>query len=82
VDVAGQDRKVCILVNKDALVSSLVERPYTSAAAIKVTGVGDIEVAHKFAEVAERGLHKNVKMIVHENIGVELDGIDVKGQGE
>jgi hypothetical protein len=29
-------------------------------------------VTHEFAEVAERGLHQEVVMIVHENIGVEL----------
>jgi hypothetical protein len=72
VNVTGQDGKVCLLFNKDAPVSSLVEGSYASAAAVKVTGVGDIEVTHEFAEVAERGLHQEVEMIVHENIGVEL----------
>jgi len=50
--------------------------------AVEKSGIGDVEVAHEFAEVAERGLHQKMEMVVHENIGVEFYGIDVQGLEE
>lgn len=41
-------------------------------AAVKGAGVGDIEVAHKFAQVAERGFHQEMEMVAHKNIDVKL----------
>jgi len=39
-------------------------------------------MTHEFAKVSERGLHQEMEVVVHEDIGVELDGIDVQGQGD
>jgi len=49
---------------------------------VEVTGVGNIEVTHEFAEVAERSLHQKVEMVVHEDIGMQFDGIYVQGLEE
>lgn len=82
MDVTGQYIEVRFFFDKDAFVSALVEVPHASAAAVEVASVSDIKMAHEFAEVAERCLHQQVEMIVHENICVEFDAIDVQGLEE
>jgi len=44
---------------------------------VKVASIGDIEVAHKFPEVANRGLKKKVEMVVHKYIATKPDGINL-----
>jgi hypothetical protein len=60
----------------------LVEVPYALVTAVKIAGIGDAEVPHEFGQVSERRFHQEMEMIVHENIGVELDRVDVQGFGE
>ena len=44
-------------------------------AAIIMRSIGDIEVAHEFAEIAKRRLGQNVPMIVHQHKTVQDDAI-------
>ena len=63
-------------------ISLLVDVPDTSVAAVEGAGIGDIEMTHEFAQVALRGFHQEMEMIVHKNKGVKFDGIDRKGPGK
>ena len=46
-------------------------------ATIIMRGVGDIEVAHEFAEIAQRGLGQDVPMIIHQHKTVQADAIGI-----
>jgi len=81
VDIAGENGEVTFFFNEDALVSALVEVPDSLVPAIEGTGVGDVEMAHEFAEVAEWCLYQEMKVIAHQDVSMELDGIDVNGLG-
>lgn len=50
--------------------------------AVEVTGVGDVEVTHEFAEVAERSFRQKMEVVVHEDISMQFDAIDVQGLKE
>ncbi len=78
VYVAGKNIEVFIFVHQNTFVPALIEVAYSSVSAIKEGCVGDIEVAHKFAEVADGSFHKQVKVVGHEDIAVELYCVDVE----
>jgi hypothetical protein len=50
---------------------------HSSVSTVKVAGIGNIEMAHKFPKIAKRRLKKKVEMVVHKYIGIKLDGIDL-----
>ena len=70
--VAGKNIKVFVLIHKNTFIPPLIQVAYTSVSAIKIACVGDVEVAHEFAEVAKGSFHKQVKVVGHEDIAVEL----------
>jgi hypothetical protein len=82
MDITGQDGKVGFLFHQNTLISSLIKMTCTSAAAVKITSVGYIEMAHEFAQITERSFHQKMEMIVHQDVGIELDGIDSERQGQ
>ena len=47
-------------------------------AAIIMRGVGDIEVVHEFAEIAQRRLGQDVPMIIHQHKTVQDDAIGMQ----
>ena len=46
---------------------------------VEISYVGDIEMAHEFGQVPERGLDQKMEMVGHQNVAVEFDGIEVDG---
>ena len=82
MDITGQDGKVGFFFHQNTLISSLIEVACTIAATVEITRVGYIEMAHEFAQIAERSFHQKMVMIVHQDIGKELDGIDSERQGQ
>lgn len=78
VYVAGKNIEVFLFVHKNTFIPALIEVAYSSVTAIKEGCVGYIKVAHKFAEVADGGFHKQVKVVGHEDIAVELYCVDVE----
>lgn len=79
MNITGEHRKVRVFVNQYAFVSPLVEMPDAVVSAVEVAGVGDVEVAHEFAQVAERGFNQKMEMVGHQDEAVKPDGIDFHG---
>jgi hypothetical protein len=48
-------------------------------AAVEVGGVGYVEVPHEFGEVGFRGLHYQMKVVGHQNVGMKPDLVDPEG---
>ena len=51
--------------------------PYSSVPAIEDAGVSDVKMAHEFGKIAEGSFNKQMKVVIHENVGVKLNGIDI-----
>jgi hypothetical protein len=49
---------------------------------VVVVGIGEVEIAHELAQVAQRGLQEKMKVVGHEDIAVELDGVYREGLAE
>ena len=81
-EIPREDGEVGVFVDEDALVSALVEVPYPLVASVVVAGVGDIKMAHEFAEIAEGCFNEQVEVVGHEDVAGELDSVDVEGAGE
>jgi hypothetical protein len=79
VDVTGENGQIFVFIHENALVSSLVEMSDPFVTSIVIAGIGYIKLAHEFRKVSEGRFDQEVKMVYHENIGVQLDGIDVQG---
>ena len=77
MDIAGQDGEIFVLVHKDGLVSSLIKVAGTSMPSVEVADVCYIEMPHEFRQISKRRFNKQMKMIVHQYIAVELDGVNV-----
>lgn len=79
MDVAGEHRNITIFIHQNGFVSSLIKMAGSFMAAVEISDIGDVEVAHEFGQVPERGLDQQVKMVGHQDVAVELDRIDVDG---
>jgi hypothetical protein len=82
VDVPGENGQIRVFVYENALVPAMVEVAYAPLASVIVAGVGDIEMAHELTEIAKGSLKEKVKVVGHENVAGELDGVDIEGLGE
>jgi len=56
--------------------------PDTPVPTVEESGVGDVEMAHELAKIAERSFNQKVEVIVHEDIGMKFDGVDIEGLGK
>lgn len=54
----------------------------TAIAAVKAHCVADLKMAHEFAQIDPRGVNQQVKVVVHQNIGHQLDLIDFAAVGQ
>jgi len=82
MDIPRQDGKVGVLINQDTFISALIEMAASVAATVVIASVGDIEVTHEFGEVAQGCFHQEMEVVGHEDITVELNGINSEGMGE
>ncbi len=82
VNVAGEDGKVAVFFHQKAFVSALVEMADPFVLSIIITGVGDVEVPHELAQIAQAGFKQEVEMVCHENVAIQFDAVDVQGLGE
>ena len=76
MDISGYHCEITLFINQKTLVSPLVEMAYSSVSPIEITGIGDIEPPHEFTKVPEGRFEQHMKVIGHENVAVEFDGID------
>ena len=58
MDIARNNSKTSFLLDKNTLVSSIVEMPHTFVLTIKEAGIGDIEVTYELGEIAKRSFHQ------------------------
>lgn len=82
MDVTGENGQIFVFIHENALVPSLVEMSDPFVTSIVIAGIGYIKLAHEFRKVSEGRFDQEVKMVYHEDIGVQLDGIDVQGLSE
>jgi hypothetical protein len=82
MDVAGHGREVSLFVHKYAFVSTLIEMAGPSVPPVKITRVDNVEMAHKFGEIAQGSLGEQMKVVGHQNIAVKLDGVNMKRLGK
>ena len=82
VDVTREDGKILIFINKNAFISSLVQVSDPIMPSIVITGISDIELAHEFGKVPKRCFDQEVKMVVHKDIRVEFNSIDIQRLSE
>lgn len=77
MDIARDLGEVRIEFNSENFVPSLVEMPDPFMSAIIVRGLGDSEVAHEFAKIAQGCLGQDVPMIMHQHKSVQDDAIGI-----
>ena len=46
---------------------------------VVISNIGNIEVAHEFWKIAEWGFYEQMKMVGHQDIAMQFDGVDVHG---
>jgi hypothetical protein len=55
---------------------------YALVPPVVVASIADVEMAHELAQVAQRGFQEKMKVVGHEHIAVELDGVYMEGLAE
>jgi hypothetical protein len=68
MNIARKNRKIILLVYNYAFIPALIKVPYPIVLPIVITGISDVELSHKFSEIAQWGLNKQVKMVSHEDV--------------
>ena len=76
MDIPRQNSKVGVLIHQDTFVSALIEMATSIVATVVIAGVGDIEVTHKLGEVPQGCFHQEMEVVGHEDVAVQLNGID------
>ena len=51
----------------------------SSVPAVEIHRLGGVESLHEFAEIGLTGRKHKVKMVIHEDVGVELDVVEMDG---
>ena len=82
VKVSAQLNKVTVRIYHNGFVAALIEVAASIVATIVGDGVGGVESLHEPTEVCLRGHKNKVKMIFHEHIGLQLDGVEGAGRWE
>ena len=82
VEVARDLLEIRILIYEESRITSLIEITRSLMGAIEVGGVGDIEAAHEFLKIAQRGLDQEVEVIGHQDISQNLHLVDLGGPGQ
>ena len=70
--IPAQFQRIAVFLNKNRLVSALIEVAASFVATIVGDDVGGVESLHEPTEVSLRGHENKVKMIFHEHIGMYL----------
>lgn len=76
--VAAEFQQVAVGFYYNGLKAALVEVACSSVTAVEVGGVGDVEVSHEFGKVGLRGLHDQMKVVAHEDVGMKSDLVDLE----
>jgi hypothetical protein len=79
MDVAGDFLQIIVRIDQEGMVAALVKMTRAVVTPVEVGRIGDVEVPHEFLEIAPGGLHQQVKVVVHQNVGKDLRLIDVSG---
>ena len=66
------------MIHENAFVPALIEMADAAMPPVVVAGVGYVEFAHKFCEVALGGLDEQMDVVGHKDVTIELDRIDIE----
>jgi len=77
MDVAGQDRKIFVLVHQDALVPALIQMSHPVMPPVVIAGIRYIELPHELGKISRWGLKKQVEVMGHQYVAVQLDRVDI-----
>ena len=72
MNAPAEFHKIFILFDQDSLVTPLKQVTYSMVAVIEINRLGGIEPLHKFSEIGSRGHQKEVKMIPHQDITMQI----------
>ena len=77
MDVPREDGKIVVLVYQDAGIATLIQVANPLVPAVKIAGVGDIEIAHEFGKIAEWCFEEEMEVVGHEDVTTELNAVDI-----
>ena len=77
MNIAGENGKIIVFVNENALVPSLIQVSHAVVATVVIAGIGYIKLAHEFGQVGFWGFEKQMEMIGHKHVTVQLDRVDI-----
>jgi hypothetical protein len=61
-----------IILNRDGFVTALKEVPYLAMSRVESGSVGALQPSHSIHEVTFRSLEKEMVVVAHENIAVDV----------
>jgi len=73
MNIPAKFQEIFILLYEDGLVTSLKQMTTPTMTAIEINRVGGIEALHQFIQVGLWGLEKEMKMVVHNHKGMQVD---------
>jgi hypothetical protein len=82
MNIAAKFQEIFIFLYEDGLVTSLKQMTTPTMTAIEIDRVGGIEALHEFIQVGLWGLEKEMKMVVHNYKGMQVDSEKSKVGGE
>ena len=75
MDITGEHDCVGVFFHQDALVSPLKKMACPLVPPVVMRGICDVEMPHELTQVSERGLEKEMEVIVHEHIAVKSNRV-------
>ena len=82
MNITAKFREIFIFLYQDSLVTSLKQMTTPTMTAIEINRIGGIEALHEFIQVGLWGLEKEMKMIVHNYKGMQVDSEKFEIGGE
>ena len=79
MDITATGGKIGLSFNKEAFVSPLIKMAAATVLTIEIGSVGNVEMAHEFAEISKRSFHQQMEMIGHHDIAMQDYVIGLNG---
>lgn len=79
MNIAGEQLGVGFRFDQDALKTALEEMPHPLLSLVEIDGIGGIDKMHDLRKVAPGRFDHEMKMILHEAVGVEGGRIGLVG---
>ena len=72
MQITAEFQKIMISFYKNSLVSALIEMTASVMTAVIINCIGSVKTLHEALEICFRGHKKKVKMVIHQDITVNL----------